>query len=80
MDAFWHMLSLDLAVLRPMVRIRANSKCKKAFLARRSHQKYCESECARKTANLTYYHEKGADRRPERKGKERKGVGPHTNP
>jgi hypothetical protein len=65
MDAFWHMLFLDIIARRPMLRC-ANEKCgKPPFFPTRSDQIYCEPECARRAANLASYHKKGAARRRE---------------
>jgi hypothetical protein len=64
MDAFWHMLFLDLIVRRPILRC-ANEKCGQPYIAKRSDQKYCEPECARRTANRASYHRTGAARRRE---------------
>lgn len=71
MDAFWHMLFLDIIARRPMLRC-ANAKCgKPPFFPDRSDQIYCEPECARRAANLASYHRKGAARRREQSLKER---------
>jgi hypothetical protein len=71
MDAFWHMLLLDLTSRMPTHRTCANAKCGQPFLwKKRSDQKYCGPECAGRAARLAYYHRKGAaDRRHKRKGK-----------
>lgn len=63
MDAFWHMLFIDLTVRRPMIRICANPRCMQTYRAGRSNQMYCGSDCAKKAANLEYYHRKGKERR-----------------
>jgi hypothetical protein len=70
MDAFWHMLLLDLTGCTPTRRICANAKCHQPFLRERSDQKYCGPECTRKAARLAYYHRTGAAKR--RNNRERK--------
>lgn len=74
-DAFWHMLLMDLTERKPMVRACANAKCRTPFLADRSDQKYCGPDCARRVANLAYYHRTGAaNRKCERQKKARRNA------
>jgi hypothetical protein len=70
LDAFWHMLLLDLTARWPTHRTCANAKCRQPFLPGRLDQKYCEPECAGRAARLAYYHKKGAAARKHKREKE----------
>lgn len=72
MDAFWYMLFLDLTVRKSMVRICANAKCGQPFRAQRTDQKHCSDTCARRAANLAYYHKTGAQLRRRAAGSARR--------